>query len=177
MVSINIIEIMNIIEIDELKEHSGSSSTGTSVDSINRKELLWETREEAVVEKWKKHCSKQSQLHGVKARQIKQQYKCLSIPAILIPVGMSSFSSYLLTHPIVTSACLMTVSIFTGLNGFLNLGARTQAHFNSEGLYGDLALGIETEMCRPKRYRLACDVFLERTRSAISKLDLNSPNL
>lgn len=169
----------SIIEIEELKTltENSDSLNGISVDSVNRKELLWEHREEVVVERWKNHCMKQSQLHGVKARLIKKQYKCLSIPAILIPVGMSSFSSYLLMHPVVTSACLMTVSIFTGLNGFLNLGSRTQSHFNSEGLYADLALGIETEMCRPKRYRLACDVFLERTRSAISKLDLNSPNL
>ena len=147
-----------------------------SYDS-ERKELLWQPREERIIDKWKTHCVNQSELHGVKARLVKRRYQLLTIPSILIPVCLSGFSSLLENRPLIVSGCMVCVSILTGVNGFLNLGSRTSDHFNSEGRYADLSMLIESEMCKPKSKRLACDVYLEKIRSNISKLDLSSPNL
>ena len=72
---------------------------------------------------------------------------------------------------------MILVSIMTGLNGFLNLGKQTQENFQYEGLYSDLVLNIEQELCKPKSHRVACDVYLERVKCNVSKLDLSAPNL
>ena len=152
-------------------------STSSSLDDADRKELLWESREQVVVERWRKHCKTQSALHGKKARVVKKRYQALSIPAILIPVCLSGFSSVLDSFPLVSSGAMVLTSVLTGLSSFLNLGKRTADHYNAEALYSDLALSIETEMCKPKCMRQACDVYLEKIRSNISKMDLSSPNL
>ena len=163
--------------IVKFRQEENDSSTSSSLDDADRKELLWESREQAVVERWQKHCKTQSVLHGTKARVVKKRYQCLSIPAILIPVCLSGFSSVLDDLPLVNSGAMVLTSVLTGLSSFLNLGKRTADHYNAEALYADLSLSIETEMCKPKSMRQACDVYLEKIRSNISKLDLSSPNL
>jgi hypothetical protein len=147
-----------------------------SIDG-EREPLLWESREEDVVERWRSHCIDMNKEHGKIARSTKKKYTIVSIPSILIPVIMSGFSSVLQDYPLVSSGLMVVVSIFTGISGFLNLGAKTQQHFNAEALYGDLALKIETEMCKPKKNRMQCAIYLERIRSEVSKLDLSSPNI
>ena len=147
-----------------------------SVDG-ERSILLWESREEIVIEKWRTHCIEMSRAHGKLARSTKKKYTIVSIPSILIPLLMSGFSSVLTDHPLVSSGLMCLVSVATGISGFLNLGAKTQNHFNAEGLYCDLSLRIEVQMCKPKKNRMACDAYLEKIRAEISKLDLSSPNL
>ena len=159
------------IDMNTIKEHSDSH------DNLERTELLWEKRIEEVIYKWRKHCIEQSRKHGIKARTLKRKYQLITIPSILIPVVISGFSQLLQNHPLITSGCMVLVSISSGVSGFLNLGKLTEANFHAEGLYADLALNIEQEICKPKKNRLACDVYLERIRSAISKIYLNSPNL
>ena len=171
MNSITILGFLKEINMEVIVEGGESLS---SLDT-DRHELMWESREESLVERWKTHCIKKRNEHGVKARVMKKRYTALSIPAIVLPLVLSGFSTVLQTHPLVISGTLMVVAILSGMNGFFNLGRLTQAHYNYEGLYGDLALSIESEMCRPKKARLACDVYLERTRCNISKLDLAAP--
>jgi len=153
------------------------SDNSDSMDDPERKELLWEEREEKVIEAWQEHCRVASKAHGRKARVMKKRYTCVTLPSILIPVAISGFSTMLTERPLATSGLMVIVSFFSGISGFLNLGQLTEKHFQFQALYADLALDIETEMCRPKRMRGPCDVFLEHVRSQLSKLDLSAPNL
>jgi hypothetical protein len=160
----------------EGKSDSKNSSMSSN-DDPDRKELLWESREEDLIHKWKKHCIIESRLHGEKARRVKKQYTALSIPAIILPLVLSGFSSLIQPYPLVNSITLMAVAILTGISGFFNLGGRCQKHFQYEGLYNDLALNIDSEMCKPKKARIACDLYLERVKNNVSKLDLSCPPL
>jgi hypothetical protein len=153
-----------------------NSDTMSSKD-CDRAELLWERREEDTIEKWRKSCVVESKLHGEKARHVKKKYTALSVPAIILPLMLSGFSSLIQPYPLVNSATLMVVAILTGMNGFFNLGGKTQKHFQYEALYSDLALEIEAELCRPKAFRVACDVYIERIRNSVSKLNTSAPPL
>ena len=146
-----------------------------STDSPERKELLWEQREEDLITKWRAYCLTQSASHGVRARQLKHKFNMASIPAIMLPVILSGFSSLLQPYPYITSSAMVVTATCTGLSAFFDFGSKSQKHFNSEGAYADLSLALESEMCKPKRHRTACDVFLEKTRSSISRLDQNAP--
>ena len=86
---------------------------------------------------------------------MKQYYNCVSLPATLIPVVASSLSTMLQTYPLAMTGEMLTISIFTGINGFFNLGAKTQLHFEFEYSYNKLANEIEKELCKPKRHRVA----------------------
>ena len=148
-----------------------ANAVSISVDDPSRRELLWETREEFVIGEWKERCSESSKAHGAKARKTKRWFTALSLPTIILPLVLSGFSEYLSSHPTANSVLLLTTASLTGLSAFLNLGKKSQLHFNSEASYADLALSIQAELCKPKRARLACDVYLERTRSQLSALD------
>jgi hypothetical protein len=152
------------------------ANSNSSVDH-DRRELLWESREERLIVIWKNHCQEKSKRHGVKARRKKLQYTIISIPAILIPLIMTGLNTILQEYMYVNIILMMLVSILTGINGFLNLGGQTAQNFQFEGLYSDLMLNIDQELCKPKSHRVACDVYLERVKCGISKLDLSAPNL
>jgi hypothetical protein len=154
-----------------------TTAVSVSVDNPLRKELLWEPREEIVVHEWKNRCDEASRAHGKKARRVKKLFTALSIPTIILPLVLSGFAEYLTEHPTTSSVLLLTTASLTGLNAFLNYGKRTQLHFNSEANYGDLSLSIQSEMCKPKFQRMACDVYLERIRSQLSGLDKVAPPL
>jgi hypothetical protein len=137
---------------------SESKNSSMSSNDCDRSELLWQRREEDLIQKWRKHCIVESKLHGEKARRVKKHYTALSIPAIILPLILSGFSPLLQSFPLVNGITLMVVGVLTGLNSFLNLGKKTQCHFQYESLYGDLALEIEAEICRPKAFRVATTI-------------------
>ena len=160
-----------------LKVNSKSSEGTTSEDDSNRKELLWESREEHLILGWCKKLKVSSLAHGLKAKKMKQYYTCVSLPAILIPVVASSLSTVLQPYPLAMTGAMLTTSIFTGINGFFNLGAKTQLHFEFEYSYNKLANEIEKELCKPKRHRVACDLYLQVVMSEMNRLDASAPVL
>ena len=150
--------------------------SNSSVDCV-RTELLCEKREEDLIIRWKNQCVEKSKKHGLKARRKKIHYTPISIPTILIPLIMSALNSILVEYALANIILMLLVAILTGISGFLNLGKQTQMNFQFEGLYSDLVLNIDQEMCKPKSARIACDVYLERVKNNVSKLDLSAPNL
>lgn len=172
--NITILKFLRALNMEIVVEEN--SDTMSSKD-CERAELLWERREEEVIRRWRKHCIVESKLHGEKARHVKSKYTALSVPSIILPLMLSGFSSLIQPYPLVNSGTLMIVAILTGMNGFFNLGGKTQKHFQYESNYQDLALDIEAELCRPKSHRVACDVYIERIRNSVSKLNTSAPPL
>ena len=159
-----------------LHQEENDSST-SSLDDADRHELLWTSKLEVRIKKWGDHCRAQSVGHGKKARNKKKLYQAVMVPSIIIPLVMTGIGDVLREHPHVNSAMMITVSVITGLNGFLGLSKASQNHFCHEGLYADLVLYIDGVLAKPKKGRIAADVMLERIRLSISKLDLSAPPL
>lgn len=160
----------------QLKINSKSSET-ISEDDCNRKELLWEDREEQLILGWCKKLKINSLAHGQKAKKMKQYYNCVSLPAILIPVIASSLSTVLQPYPLAMTGAMLTTSIFTGINGFFNYGKKEQQHFEYEYAYNKLANEIDKELSKPKCHRIACDLYLQIILSEMNRLDSSSPDL
>jgi hypothetical protein len=154
-----------------------SKSDNSSHDDSSRKELLWEKREEVIIEEWRQKCIKNSQSHGVKGKVMKKRYTLCSIPAILIPVVTSGLSNVLQPYPLVVSGTMIVTSLFTGVNAFFNFGSKTEQHFQYEASYMVLANEIQKELCKPKALRTACDVYLERVMNQMNQLDKSAPVL
>ena len=101
-----------------------SSKSDTSEDDFNRKELLWERREEELILGWCKRLKSSSIAHGKMGKVMKQRYTMVSLPAILIPVVASSLSTVLQPYPLAMTGAMLATSIFTGINGFFNYGKK-----------------------------------------------------
>lgn len=149
----------------------------SSKDDPARKELLWERREEQLLLQWCKKLKEHSIAHGIKAKRTKQYYNMVSLPAILIPVVVSSLSTVLQPYPLAMSIAMLVTSLFTGVNAFFNLGGKTQLHFEFEYAYNKLANEIDKELCKPKRHRTACDLYMQIILSEMNRLDSAAPVL
>ena len=123
-------------------------STG-SVDDENRKELLWEHRQEELLNKWMKEMYINSKKQGIKARQVKILYALVGVPATLIPIILSGLTS-LEVEPLVSSLLMITTGSLIGISTFFNLGKKFAQHFEYEHKYDELARELEKELKKPK---------------------------
>ena len=167
------------IKIDTPKNNSKSDSSNhlTSVDDLNRKELLWEEREEKIFEKWLKNCKIKSVKHEKKAKICKIKYGMCSIPSITIPIIVSGLSSSISCDSTENSILMMVTALFTCINTFFNYGKRQEKHEQYSNKYFELANEIESELSKPKRHRIACDVYLEKIKQKVNNLYATEPNL
>ena len=153
-----------------------NSKSDTSEDD-ERAELKWERREEQLILGWCERLKKSSIEHGKMGKVMKNRYTMVSLPAIIIPVVASSLSTVLQPYPLAMTGAMLTTSIFTGINGFFNYGKKEQQHFEFEYSYMKLANEIEKELSKPKRHRIACDLYIQIVLSEMNRLNSSAPVL
>jgi len=152
-------------------------NTPPSKDDSNRKELLWEKREENVLSEWHKDCMIRSKMHDKKGKQNKLKFGLFAVPTIVIPIILGGLSPIVPCHSLSYSVGMMSAGIFSGVNAFFNFGKREQEHFEYSHKFFDLGNEIEAELCKPKRHRIACDVYLEKIKQEYNKYCCHSPPL
>ena len=155
---------------DEDKPRSLSSK-----DDSSRKELLWELREEELMLKWKEEMKTQANLHRKKGRQIKKLYAVFGLPASLIPIILSGLSEQFENHMLAYNLLMIFSGTLVGISTFFNLGKRFTQHFQYEHRYLELALDIEKEIRKPKRFRQPCDVYMEAVYLKYCNLNGQAP--
>jgi hypothetical protein len=77
----------------------------------------------------------------------------------------------------INSVGLTITGVLNGVNTFYNYGKKTTIHNEFAGKYAELAGYISTELIKPKRHRIALDVFLERVSTKLNNLNDASPQL
>jgi hypothetical protein len=150
--------------------------TPSSLDDSNRKELLWTSRQEALLKKWSEDCKIKSVKHDISGKKNKIKFAIFAVPSILTPIILGGVSTILPSNSLGYSLGMMSSGIFSGIGMFFNYGKRAQLHFEYSNKFAELATEIETELCKGKAYRVACDVYLERTKHEIIKLSEYAPN-
>jgi hypothetical protein len=163
---------MNSIVDDIYEEQSLISE-----DDINRKELLWNSNLEEILENWKLECIQLSKLHHVRSKWNKCRYVTFSIPSILIPMCISGLSGIIHQESFSTVVLMLCSSIFSGLNTFFNFGKKETLHNEFSNKFLELSDDINVEVKKPKKNRIAADVFLERIKQEYHKLLSSSPML
>lgn len=160
------------------RNNSNSEDTSiTSQDDLNRKELLWEKREEKIFFKWLENCRIKSKKHDNKSKLCKIKYGICSIPSITIPIIVSGLSSSISCDSTENSILMMITALFTCVNTFFNYGKRQEKHEQYSNKYFELANEIESELSKPKRHRIACDVYMEKIKQKYNNLHATEPNL
>jgi hypothetical protein len=72
---------------------------------------------------------------------------------------------------------MMGVGLFSGVGMFFNFGKKEQLHFEYMNRFFELANEIEAELSKPKRHRIACDVYMEKIKQEYNKYTSLSPTL
>ena len=149
--------------------------TPHSLDDENRKELPWEKREESLILKWGDDCNIRSVKHDIKGKKFKIKFAMFGIPSIFIPIILSGVSPIVGCHSIVYSLGMMSAGLFSGVNVFFNFGKKQQEHFDYSNKFSELFNEIESELSKPKRFRVACDIYIERVKSEYNALCNKAP--
>jgi hypothetical protein len=149
----------------------------TSSDDTARAELLWESREEDHVLRLQKIAAKKAELHSKKAATLRTRYKALGVPAAILPLIASTLHESKVGPPLVITIFLLLSAVLSGVTTFLNLGGRAERHDSYAAKYDQVVLDSQTELSKPKRARVACDVYLERLRLTLGHLNDSAPPL
>lgn len=163
--------------IVDVSQQNISQNSIPSEDDHTRKELPWETRGEKILLNWYEDCKKRSKAHDLKGKRYKNHYAVFGIPSILIPIILGGVSSIVPCNSIIYSLGMMTSGLFSGTNLFFNFGKQTACHQQFSAKYFELSTEIESELSKPKRFRVACDVYIERIKNKYNSLCTQAPNL
>lgn len=155
-------------------------NTRVSMD-VDREEMKWGEPQEKQICIWQDQCLTQSQLHGKASRYNKRLYYATSLPVALLPLIGSAIQSLIVApcgKPPLISVCVGVASgAIAGLNTIFNFGHKDQLHAEYENRFRELYVDIQKEMSKPKKFRIACDVYLESVSSNLNRLAATAPPL
>ena len=154
-----------------------SNSTSLSED-ITRDEMRWNEKIEDLFVKYQAESKELADLHAIQSKRKKRFYYCLSIPSVLLPIMMSSTTSYFGSNHdysvLVNSIGYLLISAITGLNTFLAYGQKYTKHDEASTRYDELYREIESILIKNKKYRLPADVSLEHILNKFIFLNMSS---
>jgi hypothetical protein len=149
--------------------------SNSSTDAL-REELPWEEREEKLIKEIIADCTIAEMVHEVKSKRCKMFYVLFGLPAIILPMVAALMSEYLPEkNKMSVSVVLVFASILSATQQFFNFGKKAQSHSEYSGKFSELALSTRVEIVKPKRFRVACDVFLERVSRNMIELKNSAP--
>jgi hypothetical protein len=164
-------ELIKIKSVDDRENISLSSS----IDDENRKELPWEYTEEKLLLTWCHDSKKRSARHYIGGNRNKIKFAVFGVPSILIPIILGGVAPVVGCNSMIYSIGMMGAGIFSGMNLFFNFGKKQQEHFDYMNKFGEFSNEIESELSKPKRFRVACDVYIERMKLKYNSLCDQSP--
>lgn len=172
------VPVEEIVDIGDVSTPRGYNDRdeNNSTDDDNRRELLWEDREENLIMDITRKCEAIAIRHHIKGAVSKRLYAFWGVPGIILPVVVASLNEYL-EEKYYASVAMLTAAICNTIGTFFNYGKMSQKHFDIAGKYEELSQEVQMEMCKPKRHRIACDVYLQKTVSKFNNLNSNAPNL
>jgi hypothetical protein len=163
-----IIKVKTMLKIDV--------SESSSIDDPLRKELLWENREESLIEAWCVLANQKSEGHAKAAIRYKRLNTFWGMSSLLMNVLFAGGSMIQLPEYIPTIGFVVTGSLAAVCTFFEFAGKREQ-HNDYSKKYAEFCNALKVEMCKPKAFRIACDVFLAKTEMTLNSLNRSAPDL
>ena len=164
------------IHIEDDNE-SGDSKKSESVDR-DREEQPWDEKSEKFIRKIQQDCSDKAQAYDRASRSAKKKYTRYALPGVVVPIVMSVVSPHLPTeYKYIDGISLASRAVLNGLSTFFNFGKKFSNYNEFCSKYSELVSYVDVELSKPKRHRIALDIFVERLTTKKGDLDSNSPFL
>lgn len=148
----------------------------SSKDNSKRQEVPWEKREEDYLKHISDDVVGKALFHSKKTILYKRLFIIFGIPATLFPIVAGGFNNHLPCNSFTNSMLMMTSGLLSGIVTFFNFSKREEKHNQYENLYTTLNEKINLELSKPKRHRIACDLFMESIKSNYVYLTQNEPS-
>lgn len=156
-------------------EKTPVSQARMSIDNLDRPELMWTAKNETFIKDWMKMLKEKIALHNESGEKYKIMYRYMSIPAIVLPVIMSSFLEEFESHTLILKLILIFLGVFQGITKFVNPAKRSETHFQFEAKYNAVLWDLKLEIVKPKPLRTACDIVLHKNNEKITQLQETEP--
>lgn len=149
----------------------------SSLDDASRKELMWEAREEKLIQGWIEKCFEKSRNHISRCHSFKIRYHFWGGLSVFTPIlfggliRLSNFKFQLETIGFILSGLTSAINVFFDFNGLRS------KHLEYACKYEDFAHTMQAELVKPKRNRAACDMFLARCELQLGSLNRSSPDI
>ena len=155
-------------------EHSNESSSNN--DNSQRCEVMWEERQETLLEIWKNQINSNCITHGTKAKWNKRLYYIFAIPGVVIPVTLGLLQPHVgPEYDLMLTFFLIASTVCSGISSLFNFGKMQQEHNTLQSSYKDLNEEINYIISLKKADRTAADVTMTRIRMRMSHLDEIAP--
>ena len=145
----------------------------SSEDDPERREMLWRSRAEDLVNRIRDEAKAQSVRHEKSAWKARRLYQLFGLPTVIIPLAGSVAAQFLPEAAVTTM--MLASGVCAGVNTFLNYGQKAQAHFEYTARWAELGSSIDFEMAKGRADRVQADVFLERLRNRTAALRAAEP--
>ena len=119
---------------------------------------------------------KKIQIQYKKFLKYKSLYYGLTIPNIIIPLGLASFNPLFLNIAYVNIVGSTCTSILAGVLGFANLSQRMDKHHDFKDRYEQLKNDIDVLLIKHKKYREKADVAIEKIKSRYNNINSLAPD-
>jgi hypothetical protein len=149
----------------------------SSHDDPNRVELPWDGRVEELVVRWLKVCKTRSEAHSRSAAIAKAKYIAIALPSVVIPVVSSGFVAQLDAYPFAVTSSFVVTGVLGAIAGLFEFGMKQKEHNHYAYAYSHVGREIELTLAKPKRHRVAADMYLVQISADIDRLDESAPDL
>lgn len=167
--------LQSVYTENKLLQNSRSSSS--SEDDPYRQELLWTSRQERLIIDWQQDAEIKSLAHQTKAKFLRSLHRIFGTTSVITPIVFTMVVNLFPTNTYISSSGLMTCSLFSAIIGLFAFNQQSGDNFEASQKYNSLVQDIRSELSKPKRQRVACDMFMCRIELLLQQLSLTSPHL
>ncbi len=150
----------------------------TTKNTAVRIDLPWSTNTESELQNIQKSCYQLANDHHKGMKRTKLRYTIFGLPSMLIPLVIGGTGSYIdERYDWVRSTALIVTAINSGILQFFNFGQKSSNHNETSGKYSELGDLIKLELAKPEKFRVSCDVFMERIFVKYQNINSTAPVL
>lgn len=156
-----------------------------------RLELPYDDSCEQLLESWLSRARKSSEVHDEAGYHFKALHRKFELPPIILNLFLAPTSLILgnvhlggldaalggglSLGTIMTSLLTLFAGILAGIGSFNDAKTKSNQHFDISARYFDICTDIETELVKPRPFRVPADVFLAKTQQQIDSANARAP--
>ena len=147
----------------------------TSLDDPDRRECEWTDTIDSTILRWGEDCQQKSHEHKSYAKINNVLHFAFALPAITLPLIAVWLDNWLTPSTTISANCLVAItSLLVAISSLCAFQKKQMLHEEHQARYHNLNTLIEKELCKHKRDRQACDVFIEKVMIKYNTLNKSS---
>ena len=164
------------LDINEGLINSHASDNSEQSEDTTRTEMPWTSKQDAILSDYITACEKKSEWCDTLHKHNKKRNIMFSIPCMMVPIVLSGVTPFIDSFPLVTSGALIFTGCLSTMKNLFQFERKSERFDNFSYLYNQLGAEMELELRKPKRFRVAADVFIERSFMKLNFLNKSCPS-